>query len=106
MVEEHEEGVQLVEDIEEDPEEVQFEVDEGPEEQPQLYDGVLLEVDADVDMVIPPTAVDAPPTPPVDHVGDDVPVPNAANDDVPIPDAANDDVHVPDAIEDEPSDSG
>jgi hypothetical protein len=45
--------VQPQEDIEEDPEEVVFEDDEA-EEQPQLYDGFLLEVDVDGDIVIPP----------------------------------------------------
>jgi hypothetical protein len=47
--------------IEEDPEEIVFEDDEA-EEQPQLYDGVFLEVDADGDIVIPPE-VEAVPEP-------------------------------------------
>jgi hypothetical protein len=42
---------------------VLFENDEEPEGQPQLYDGDLLEVDADGDIMIPPAADDAPPTP-------------------------------------------
>jgi hypothetical protein len=77
MVEEHQD-VQPEEDIEEDPEEVIFEPDEL-EEQPQLYDGALLEVDADGDIVIPPTVEDAP-------------EPEAANEDVTMPDAADNDL--------------
>jgi hypothetical protein len=49
---------------EEDPEEVQQEGDPG--EQPQLYDGTVLEADADGDIVIPPApeaAENAPPAP-------------------------------------------
>jgi hypothetical protein len=42
MVEQEHQEIQPQEDIEEDPEEVVFEDDE-PEEQPQLYDRVLLE---------------------------------------------------------------
>jgi hypothetical protein len=53
IVEQEHQEVQLQQDVEEDPEEVVFEDDEA-EEQPQLYDGVLLEVDADRDIVIPP----------------------------------------------------
>jgi hypothetical protein len=52
MVEPEHQEVQTQEDFEEDPEEVVFEDNEA-EEQPQLYDGVLLEVDADGDIVIP-----------------------------------------------------
>jgi BarA-like signal transduction histidine kinase len=53
IVEQEHQEVQLQQDVEEDPEEVVFEDDEA-EEPPQLYDGVLLEVDADRDIVIPP----------------------------------------------------
>jgi hypothetical protein len=81
IVEEHQE-VQPQEDIEEDPEEVIFEDDE-PEEQPQLFDGALLEVDADGDIVIPPAVEEAP-----------------------KPDAANEDMHVSDAADNDPEDSG
>jgi hypothetical protein len=55
--------VQPEPEVEEDPEEVQ---QEDPVEQPQLYDATVLEVDADGDIVIPPTpeaAEDAPPAP-------------------------------------------
>jgi hypothetical protein len=55
--------VQL-EPVEEDPEEVEME--EEPVEQPQLYDGTVLEADADGDVVIPPApmvADEAPPAP-------------------------------------------
>jgi hypothetical protein len=89
MVEEHQE-VQPQEEIEEEPEEVLFEDDEEPEEQPQLYDGVLLKVDTDRDMMIPPAADDARPTPLADPTDDDAPIPDAADDDVPVPDAAED----------------
>jgi hypothetical protein len=61
-----------------------------------LYDGALLEVDADGDIMIPPAANDAHPTPLAD----------AAEDDAPEPNAADNDVHVPDAAENEPDDSG
>jgi hypothetical protein len=60
MVKEYQEEVQLEVEIEEDPEEVLFEDEEEPEEKPQLYDDVLLEVEADGDMMIPPAAIDAP----------------------------------------------
>jgi hypothetical protein len=77
VVEEEPEEVQPEAEIEEDPEEVQPgpEVEEDPEkmqqeedpvEQPQLYDGTVLEADADGDIVIPPApeaAEDAPPVP-------------------------------------------
>jgi hypothetical protein len=63
LVEEEPEEVQPEAEIEEDPEEVQPEpeVEEDPEEvlqedpiqQPQLYDGTVLEADADGDIVIP-----------------------------------------------------
>jgi hypothetical protein len=59
MVEQEHREIQPQEDIEEDPEEVVFEDDEA-EEQPQLYNGVLLEVDADRDIVIPPVVGEAP----------------------------------------------
>jgi hypothetical protein len=59
MVEQEHHEIQPQEDIEEDPEEVVFEDDEA-EEQPQLYDGILLEVDADRDIVIPPVVGEAP----------------------------------------------
>jgi hypothetical protein len=59
MVEQEYQEVQPQEDIEEDPDEVVFEDDEA-EEQPQLYDGVLLEVDADGDIVIPLVVGEAP----------------------------------------------
>jgi hypothetical protein len=60
-VEEEPEEVQP-EPEEEDPEEVEME--EEPLEQPQLYDGTVLEADADGDIVIPPAPVandEAPP---------------------------------------------
>jgi hypothetical protein len=77
VVEEEPEEVQPEAEIEEDPEEVQQEreVEEDTEdvqqeedlvEQPQLYDGTVLEADAHGDIVIPPTleAVEnAPPVP-------------------------------------------
>jgi hypothetical protein len=69
-------------EVEEDPEEVQ---QEDPVEQPQLYDGTILEADADGDLVIPPApeaADDAPPPLPV------VPAPNAMGGD---PDDLGDD---------------
>jgi hypothetical protein len=56
--------VQLEPEEEEDPEEVEME--EEPMEPPQLYDGTVLEADADGDIVIPPAPVaadDAPPAP-------------------------------------------
>jgi hypothetical protein len=59
MVEQAHQEVQPQEDIEEDPEEVVFKDDET-EAQPQLYDGVLLEVDVDGDIVIPPVVGEAP----------------------------------------------
>jgi hypothetical protein len=84
MVEQEHQEVQPQEDIEEDPEEVVFEDDEA-EEQPQLYDGVLLEVDADGDIVIPPV-VEAAPEP--DAVEEEVPVQEAVGND---PDNSGDD---------------
>jgi hypothetical protein len=77
VVEEEPEEVQPEAEIEEDPEEVQQEpeVEEDTEdvqqeedlvEQPQLYDGTVLEADAHGDILIPPTleAVEnAPPVP-------------------------------------------
>jgi hypothetical protein len=68
-IEEDPKEVQPEPEEEEDPEEVEME--EEPVEPPQLYDGTVLEADADVDIVIPPapvTADDAPPAP-VDHCG-------------------------------------
>jgi hypothetical protein len=67
---------------EEDPEEVEME--EEPLEQPQLYDGTVLEADADGDIMIPPAPVandEAPPT----HVD---PVPDGEGGD---PDDSSDD---------------
>jgi hypothetical protein len=61
-IEEDPEEVQPEPEIEEDPEEVEME--EEPVEPPQLYDGTILEADADGDIVIPPAPVvvdDAPP---------------------------------------------
>jgi hypothetical protein len=78
MVEQGYQAVQPQEDIEEDPEEVVFEDDEV-EEQPQLYDGVLLEVDADGDIVIPP-------------VVEAVPEPNAVEEEEPVQDVAGNDL--------------
>jgi hypothetical protein len=77
VVEEEPEEVQPEDEIEEDPEEVQSEpeVEEDPEEvqqeedpveQPQLYDGTVLETDADGDIIIlpaPEAVENAPPTP-------------------------------------------
>jgi hypothetical protein len=63
-IEEDPEKVQPEPEVKEDPEEVQQE--EDPVEQPQLYDGTILEADADGDIVIPPAseaAEDAPPAP-------------------------------------------
>jgi hypothetical protein len=51
-IEEDLEEIQPEPEVEEDPEEVQQE--EDPVEQPQLYDGTVLEADADGDIVIPP----------------------------------------------------
>jgi hypothetical protein len=68
--------VQPEPEIEEDPEEVEME--EEPVEPPQLYDGTVLEADADGDIVIPPAPVaadDSPPAP-VD------PAPNAVGGDL------------------------
>jgi hypothetical protein len=84
MVEQGHQEVQLQQDIEEGPEEVVFEDDEA-EEQPQLYDGVLLEVDADGDIVIPPV-VEAVPEP--DVVEEEEPAQDAAGND---PDDSGDD---------------
>jgi hypothetical protein len=77
MVEQEHQEVQPWEDIEEDPEEVVFENDEA-EEQPQMYDGVLLEVDADRDIVIQPV-VEAAPEP--DGVEEEEPVQDVAGND-------------------------
>jgi hypothetical protein len=63
-VEEDPEEVQLEPEVEEDPEEVEME--EEPVEPPQMYDGTVLEADADGNIVIPPApaaADDAPPAP-------------------------------------------
>jgi hypothetical protein len=63
-IEENMEEVQPELEEEEDPEEVEME--EEPMEPPQLYDGTVLEADADGDIVIPPAPVaadDAPPAP-------------------------------------------
>jgi hypothetical protein len=84
MVEQEHQEVQPQEDIEEDPEEVVFEDDEA-KEQPQLYDGVLLEVDVDGDIVIPPV-VEAAPEP--DAVEEEEPVQDATGND---PDDSGDD---------------
>jgi hypothetical protein len=78
MVEQGHQEVQLQQDVEEDPEEVVFEDDEA-EEQPQLYDGVLLEVDADGDIVIP-LVVEAVPEP--DAVEEEEPAQDAAGNDL------------------------
>jgi hypothetical protein len=62
-VEEDSEEVQPEAEVEEDPEEVQ---QDHPVEQPRLYDGTVLEADADGDVVIlsaPGVAADAPPSP-------------------------------------------
>jgi hypothetical protein len=89
-VEEEPEEIQPEAEIEEDPGEVQpepieeVEMEEEPVEQPQLYDGTILEANADGDLVIPPAPVeedDAPPAP-VD------PAPNAVGGD---PDDSGDD---------------
>jgi hypothetical protein len=82
-IEEDSEEVQPEPEIEEDPEEVQQE--EDPVEQPQLYDGTVLEADADGDIVIPPApeaAENAPPAPVS-------PAPNAMGGD---PDDSGDDI--------------
>jgi hypothetical protein len=84
-VEENPEEVQL-EPEEEDPEEVEMEEEEPDEplEQPQLYDGTVLEADADGDIVIPPTPVANEEAPPA-HVD---PVPDGEGGD---PDDSSDD---------------
>jgi hypothetical protein len=82
VVEQGYQAMQPQGNIEEDPEELVFEDDEA-EEQPQLYDGVFLEVDADGDIVIPPV-VEA----------------------VPEPDAAEEEELVQDAAGNDPDDSG
>jgi hypothetical protein len=84
MVEPEHQEVQTQEDFEEDPEEVVFEDNEA-EEQPQLYDGVLLEVDADGDIVIP-LVVGAEPEP--DAVEEEEPAEDVAGND---PDDSGDD---------------
>jgi hypothetical protein len=74
--------VQSEPEIVEDREEMQQE--EDPVEQPQLYDGTILEADADGDIVIPPAheaAENAPPAPVA-------PAPNAMGGD---PDDSGDD---------------
>jgi hypothetical protein len=84
-VEEDPEEVQP-EPEEEDPEEIEMEEEEPDEplEQPQLYDGTVLEVDADGDIVIPPAPVANEEAPPA-HVD---PVPDGEGDD---PDDSSDD---------------
>jgi hypothetical protein len=77
MIEEEHQEIQPQEGIEEDSEEVIFEND-GLEEQPQLYDGALLEVDADGDIVIPSAVGEAP-------------EPDVADEDEPVQDAAGND---------------
>jgi hypothetical protein len=77
MIEEEHQEIQPQEDIEEDPKEVIYE-DDGLEEQPQLYDGALLEVDEDRDIVIPPA------------IGE-VLEPDVAEEDEPIQDAGGND---------------
>jgi hypothetical protein len=77
IVEEHQE-IQPQEDIKEDPEEVISEDDE-PEETPQLFDGALLEVDADGDIMIPPAVKEAPEP---DDVDEDEPIQDAADNDL------------------------
>jgi hypothetical protein len=84
-VEEDPEEVQL-EPEEKDPEEVEMEEEEPDEplEQPQLYDGTVLEADADGDIVIPPAPVANEEAPPA-HVD---PVPDGEGGD---PDDSSDD---------------
>jgi hypothetical protein len=82
-MEENPEDVQL-EPEEEDPEEVEMEEEEEPLEQPQLYDGTVLEADADGDIVIPPAPVANEEAPPA-HVD---PVPDGEDGD---PDDSSDD---------------
>jgi hypothetical protein len=84
-VEEDPEEVQP-EPEEEDPEEVEMEEEEPDEplEQPQLYDGTVLEADADGDIVIPPASVANEEAPPA-HVD---PVPDGEGGD---PDDSSDD---------------
>jgi hypothetical protein len=85
-VEENPEEVQP-EPEEEDPEEVEMEEEEEPDEpleQPQLYDGTVLEADADGDIVIPPAPVAIEEAPPahVDPVpGGEVGDPDDSSDD-------------------------
>jgi hypothetical protein len=67
---------------EEDPEEVEME--EEPVEPPQLYDGTVLEADADGDLVIPPAPMEEDDAPPA-HVD---PAPNVVGGD---PDDSGDD---------------
>jgi hypothetical protein len=88
MMEQGHQEVQPQEDIEEDREEVIFEDDEA-EEQPLLYVGVLLEVDVDGDIVIPP-------------VVEVVPEPRAIEEEEPAQDAAGND---PDDLGDDSSSS-
>jgi hypothetical protein len=88
MVEQEHQEIQPQEDIEEDPEEVVFEYDEA-EEQPHLYDRVLLEVDTNGDILIPP-------------VDGEAPVANDTEEDEPVQDAAGND---PDDFGDDSSSS-
>jgi hypothetical protein len=85
-VEEDPEEVQP-EQEEEDPEEVEMEEEEPDEplEQPQLYDGTVLEADTDGDMVIPPAPVANEEAPPA-HVD---PLPDGEGGD---PDDSSDDI--------------
>jgi hypothetical protein len=74
--------VQSEPEEEEDPEELEME--EEPVEQPQLYDGTVLEADADGDVVIPPAPMAADEAPPAPVA----PAPNAVGGD---PDDSEDD---------------
>jgi hypothetical protein len=95
VVEEEPKEIQPEAEIEKDPEEVQpepekeedpeeVEMEEEPVEPPQLYDGTILEVDADDDVVIPPAHVAADYLPPAPVA----PAPNAMGGD---PDDSGDD---------------
>jgi outer membrane biosynthesis protein TonB len=94
-VEEEPEEIQPEAEIEEAPEEVQpkpveeedpeeVEMKEEPKEQPQLYDGTVLEAGADGDVVIPPAPMAADEAPPAPVA----PAPNAVGGD---PDDSGDD---------------
>jgi hypothetical protein len=94
-VEEELEEIQPEAEIEEDAEEVQpepveeedqkeVEMEEEPVEKPQLYDGTVLEADADGDVVIPPAPMAADEAPPAPIV----PAPNGVGGD---PDDSGDD---------------